>query len=565
MHRLKKMFVIFLSVLLLPIHTSYGAGSGNIDGGGGDLNQGKDGYTWPDIGYDGVRVTVVETISGQPVSNSIDYTNLDILALTQSINHFGKHSKIDYRNGAGFSVRVGNYHCKKSPVPLPQIISGNSKKASIEAIRAYFCSEAAAIMIAKDTGIPFKEIEAGTYKLVIEPVIYLIYQHSYFAMTTTEAGLYNQITGGDLGKHFPTVVMKNLALALYLERDDLGFPAWTGPTTSARSTEQMISVLGIGIISYQGEPPTQVLYDREYRTDTDVILSVRLTTGSKKTPNNPAYAKFIIDGRSYTHNTIYMPENGSQLAWVKWHTPSKPGTVTIRIQSNCNTSVSQIVAKVVDLNENPPPDPRANDRNDGFSISPKPVKPNATSLSWGEWDCWWHEYWVWHSGDEDEEGYYTDEGWWQYQWIPYHASLTAAFQTKPDEKSPTASGKQMKSGYGLNASVSAQVRSNAPSSQITGIQNAVAYFPEFNYKTYWRLLKRLDTGLSSSFEFQKNKYSTYGRPVHFTPPYFPDGRYTTYVECTDAWTPAGMLHVSMTDDLTIRDSVFSDWHIGPAK
>ena len=88
----------------------------------------------------------------------------------------------------------------------------------------------------------------------------------------------------------------------------------------------------------------------------------------------------------------------------------------------------------------------------------------------------------------------------------------------------------------------------------------VAYFPEFNYATYWRLLKRLNTGLSSSFEFQKNKYSTYGRPSHFSPVWFPDGRYTTYVECIDAWTPAGMLQINLTDDLTIRGSLYDDWH-----
>ena len=95
--------------------------------------------------------------------------------------------------------------------------------------------------------------------------------------------------------------------------------------------------------------------------------------------------------------------------------------------------------------------------------------------------------------------------------------LTTEMQTKPDSKSPTASGKPMKSGYGLNANVSAQLRSSAPNSHITGAQNAVAYFPEFEYKTYWRLLKRLNTGYSSTFEFKKNKYSTYGQSVHFSP------------------------------------------------
>lgn len=281
--------------------------------------------------------------------------------------------------------------------------------------------------------------------------------------------------------------------------------------------------------------------------------------------DSPAYARFSVDGKTYSHTGIYIPEGGSQLAWVKWRTPKKPGQVTIKVSSNCSVSSNVIVADIIDLDKNPPPDPQANDRNDGFSVPSKPSRPSAMTLTWGEWDCWWHEHWVWHSGDDDENGYWEDLGWWEYAWLSYSASLNAELRTKPDEKVPTASSKVMKGGYGLNAYVSAQVRSSAPSSYITGAQNVVTYFPEFNYSTYWRLLKRLNTGYSSTFEFQRNKYSTYGRSCHFSPVWYPDGRYTTYAECLDAWTPAGMLQINLTDDLTIRGSLFDDWYIRSVK
>jgi hypothetical protein len=562
---LKRLLAFLIILLILPSELVYADGSGNIDGGGGSLNQGVEGYLWPDIGYDGVRITVVDAQSGQRVSEPIDYTNKNVTAMSQNIYHFGKVSKVDYRSGAALSLQIINYQYKNPEIPIPQIISGNSKQASLPAIRQYFCSEAAAKMISNDTGILFSDIEAGKYKIVIEPVIYLIYQHLYFAMTTTEAGLYNRMLGGDLGAHFPTVVMKNLALAIFLQSDDLGFLAWHGPTGSARTTEEMISILGIGIVSYQGQPPTEITYDKQYRTDTEVITAVVLTANSQKTPESPAYARFSINGKTYSHSGIYIPKGGTQLAWVKWRTPKEPGVITITVTSNCLASSSEIVAQIVDLDKNPPPDPRANDRNDGFKIPSKPNNPSTTTLTWGEWDCWWHEHWVWHSGGEDEDGWWEDEGWYEYAWLSYSASLTAEMRTKPDEKVPTASGKVMKSGYGLNATVSAQVRSSAPSSHITGAQNVVAYFPEFQYKTYWRLLKRLTTGYSSTFEFQKNKYSTYGQPCHFSPVWFPDGRYTTYAEVLDMWTPAGMLQINLTDDLTIQDSLFSDWHIRPVK
>ena len=123
----------------------------------------------------------------------------------------------------------------------------------------------------------------------------------------------------------------------------------------------------------------------------------------------------------------------------------------------------------------------------------------------------------------------------------------------------------MKSGYGLNAGVSARVSSEAPDSHITGAQNVVAYFPEFCYGEYWRLLKRLNTGYSSTFEFQENPYSTYGRPVHISPVWYPDGDYTVYAEVLDAWTPAGMLQLNLADTLTIDGSLYNDWHIRPVK
>ena len=141
------------------------------------------------------------------------------------------------------------------------------------------------------------ELTDGSCKLVIEPVIYLIYNNLYFAMTTTEAGLYNRMLGGGLGAHFPTVVMKNLALALFLEKADLGFSAYTGSKTTARTTEEMIGMLGIGIISYKGAPPTEAEYDAVYRIDTDVITSTTLSTTDEINNDATATVTFSMGGQ----------------------------------------------------------------------------------------------------------------------------------------------------------------------------------------------------------------------------------------------------------------------------
>ena len=115
----------------------------------------------------------------------------------------------------------------------------------------------------------------------------------------------------------------------------------------------------------------------------------------------------------------------------------------------------------------------------------------------------------------------------------------------------------MKSGYGINEKVTASISGNG---EHTELQNAVAYFPEFYYNTYWRLLEK--TG--GALEFRKNKYSTYNNRTHFSPIWYPDGNYKVYTWAIDCWTPAGMLSANLTDSLTIKGNVFDDWHVSPS-
>ncbi len=556
----KLICVLLILVMLFSLAVPAFAADSNIDGGGGGMGQGTGQNSWTP-GRDGVRITVVRDSDNTPVSTPIDFSNG---SNSDMAVHFGKVSKISYRAGAGLTPHTSKYDCYQLSQAMPRIISSNGS-SNITAIRSYFCREGTIRDIANATGLDYDTLINGKYKILLEPVAYFKYNGIMFAMTATEAALYNQTTGNAVYRKMGFLTHKNLPLSMFLQTSDLGFPAWSGSTIATQGDETIIANLGLGIIRFSDpvpEPPKDI--DVTYRCDTEVITAVTLTAGSQKTPDNPAYARFSINGKIYSHTDIYIPEDGSQLAWVKWRTPKEPGFITITVVSNCSMSSSEIVAEIVDLDKNPPPDPQANDRNDGFTIPSVPNKPNTTTLTWGEWDCWWHEHWVRH-GTRRKGYWWTDEGWFEYAWLSYSASLTANLTTKPDEKVPTASGKAMKSGYGLNASVSAQVRSSAPSSHITEVQNVVAYFPEFNYSTYWWLLQRLNTGYSSTFEFQKNKYSTYGQPVHFSPVWYPDGRYTTYAECLDAWTPAGMLQINLMDDLTIRESLFSDWHIRPIK
>ena len=563
---LKRIFAFFLSLLLIlgicPMSAlADTGGSGNVDGGGGSMGQGTSQNSW-NPGMDGVRVTVIYSETQKPASASIDLTSK-----TPAIKiHFGKVSKIQYRDGSSISPTTSSYVYYNPAITMPRIISTGSSKASIEAIKKYFCDEIIVRYIAELTGISYDDLITEKYKLLLEPIAYFKHNGVMYAMTAHEAALYDNQTGGALRRTMTSLTHKNLPLAMYLEYSDLGFAAYSGPTNKTCSNDTIIAYLGMGIVRFEEQPPEQpepTDYDYEYRVDTDVITPVTLYAGSEINPDGPATVTFTIKGSTYRMNNIVIPEGDSQLAWVKWHTPSEPQNITITVRTNRGTlSQTTIKAKVVDLSGNDPPDPKATDTAGSWRPSSVPSREEKSYAAWSVWWAQWHPYWVWHSTGDDD-GYWVDEGWYDFFRDNYSASMTATTRIEPDEKVPTAAGNTMKSGYGVSNTVTATVSTSAPMSHYTYGQTAVSYFPEFHYTTYWRLLDRLSSGKTARFQFAENIYSTYKQRVHFSPVWFPDGSYTVNTHVMDIWTPAGMLCANLTDSVTISGSLYDDWHIAP--
>jgi hypothetical protein len=236
MKRIRKVIFPLLFSLVLVLSTgitAFAAGDGNIDGGGGGMGSGTATDVWH--GQDGVRITVV-TSGGSAVSTPFDLSNSNI---ANNVINFGKVSKLSYTSGTSLSPN-GYYSCSKPGVALPRIISGTSSRASIEAIRRYFCSEYAAQLVSDKTGIAFDDLISGDYKLVIEPIAYFTHGGRNYAMTATEAALYNQMSGGTLRSKMPSLTHQNLPLSIFLETADLGYPAWTGTTSGRFSSREII-------------------------------------------------------------------------------------------------------------------------------------------------------------------------------------------------------------------------------------------------------------------------------------------------------------------------------------
>ena len=555
-----KLGIIIILCTLLPMKV-YAIGDGNIDGGGGSMSQGTNQNKWT-VGDEGVRVTVIRTNDQKVVTTPIDFTN-KIPAIQV---HFGKSSKIDYRDGTSITIDVTAYKFVQPDIRIPKIVTSASGHSSIEEIKRYFCSEYMIQLISQKSGIPFETLTNGEYKILLEPVAYVTYNGIRMAMTATEAAYYSRM-GTNIRDMLPNVFFKNVPLAMFLETPDLGYPAWSGPRDQLVTEDQIISSLGLGIIRFQEqdqEPEEVVTYDYVYRVNTQVITSV-IVRGGQSDPDSPAYVRFNIKGKSYTVNNVYYPNGSEQLAWIRWTTPETPQDLTIQVNGGGGGRPSKgtIHVKVVDLDKNPPPNPVADDRNDSY-VRPTSMPSNhpAKEASWSIWRPWWHEHWVYHDGGEDEDGYWEDEGWWEFSLDWYRASLSGGMDIYPDEKNPTVSGDTIKSGYGINQTVTADVSTNQ-SSAVTGAQNAVTYFPEFNYQTYWRLLERINGDYHARFEFKENEYSTFNRRTHFTPIWMLDGTYTAYTWLLDCWTPKGMLSLDLLDHVEIQGDLWLDWHIAP--
>ena len=555
-----KYLIVLVSIVLLS-GNAYAIGDGNIDSGGGSMSQGTNQNKWS-VGDEGVRVSVIRISDQTIIAIPVDYTN----KIPKVQMHFGRVSKIDYRNGVKLTASVVPYEYAQPVTKIPKIVTSASGHSSIEEIKRYFCSEYMVKLIAQSTGIPFETLTNGEYKILLEPVAYVTYNGIRMAMTATEAAYYSRM-GTNIRDMLPNVFFKNVPLAMFLETPDLGYPAWSGPRDQLVTEDQIISSLGLGIIRFQEqdqEPEEVVTYDYVYRVNTQVITSV-IVRGGQSDPESPAYVQFNIKGKSYTVNNVYYPSGSEQLAWIRWTTPETPQDLTIQVNGGGGGRPNKgtIHVKVVDLDKNLPPNPVADDRNDSY-VRPTSLPSNhpAKEASWSIWRPWWHEHWVYHDGGEDEDGYWEDEGWWEFSLDWYRASLSGGMDIYPDEKNPTVSGDTIKSGYGINQTVTADVSTNQ-SSAVTGAQNAVTYFPEFNYQTYWRLLERINGDYHARFEFKENEYSTFNRRTHFTPIWMLDGTYTAYTWLLDCWTPKGMLSLDLSDHVEIQGDLWLDWHIAP--
>ncbi len=602
----KKSLLFFITILLFTstlVFADDNATSG--DGGTSNAKNDKGFYRGSEYMY---KVSVYIGLSDQAgkngeldsdfmmIGNSPVYIKPEHFSLQSNIS-YAVYSKINYQNGAPLVSNNNRIVITDNPPPIPITNGGN-----IGSVKSYFGDTKTliglidAFAIQKGTSregsvsnihftingekkkLPPEEVlpikTDGIYQnkvpwvIVYEPVIisYLKDKTTSLAFTASEYALaqklgYFNFKAGSDGQYISGMTHSDLPNSIVLEESWFGYPVISAlPDNVKWSEDRIIQGGGWGMRMLKANTSNDTMYDYNYRVDTDVITSVRVyAKGDRITPDNKAYIAFNINGKT-TSKSITIPEGSSQLVFIKWPTPTSPQMVNISVEISGNAAAkfdnnarsASFTAKVEDLNKNIPPNPTANDKKPyDYSILSVPEKTQKETATWGEWECEWVESNGGHGGD------------WKYTWNSYTASLSASMTIKPDAKVPTATSTTMKSGYGINQKVSVNLNSNAPNSNITPAQTSIAYYPEFNYIGYCRVMDLIKSGYSASFELKENKYSTYNSRVHFTPVWFPNGTYQAYAEVIDVWTPAGMLSCSLTDSINIQGSLYDDWHIGP--
>jgi hypothetical protein len=612
--------IFMIAVLFTMINVSYAYADPNMDGGGsgGGTQNGTDDNFYSS-GDDGVRITVINTETNRKTEGTltIDYykKNKD----GKTINHFGKSNKLEYMGAAGYSDpkslslftdyylingqgnRVG-YHI----TDLPIIVSSSQGNSNIEELKSYFNDSARLQLIATRVGMNYETMISGKYKLIIEPVIYLTFEGIYIAMTAHEAALLDmmlggtQTTGGALRAKFVSFTHRNLPLSIFLEKKELGVKRWTGSKYDRVQNGNILQYLGIGILSFNpGEDEEGILPEPDidggsftYRPDTDVITSVLVSENSGSngaTSDNPITVRFSGSLITTTEvSGIVIPPGGSRLVWFKWHTPATTEKVTSTIYVNVmgGAASGAINIKINPIEEKEPPNPTADDKKPfGWSdifLPSIPVFPKSGALygfsspkrsaSWHTYTCtksyeWTGDYYTDAEGNEveDEYGnkipiyqavYHFTTNYYSASFASTNVSITPDATVSEANPNPT----KVKSGYGIEMRANTSITSTM-SSAVTGMQTAVAYFPEFKYANYRRIGKLPGASLNSTIQLPINLYSIRKNRVHFLPIWYPDKEYKVYVEILDAWTPAGMLCDWTTSSINVKGSMWDDYYI----
>ena len=269
--------------------------------------------------------------------------------------------------------------------------------------------------------------------------------------------------------------------------------------------------------------------------------------------------KVLISTQAW--NKAVIPAWNSNLVYFKWTVPKGlsgkqvycKATVNADysiVESNQTNNSDTLIQTIAELEESQTPDTQYEASGpSGFTIPSTPATKSGSTT----WNIW--EY---ISGKFIKKSYGITID-------------TSAPKIEPDKDCPSAIYTNntwiMKSGYGITVSYMPAVTNKSgyimpDSSAYTTVQRVYATFPEFKYsvsKSNYRTLEYVN----NKWCFEENCYADENDRLHFTPLWYPNGRYNVSVTATEVWTPSGMIEAKRNSNtITITDAAYDDWFVG---
>lgn len=331
--------------------------------------------------------------------------------------------------------------------------------------------------------------------------------------------------------------------------------------------------------------------NQAYREGTEVITSFYLhnDTPVEYTPDMKLKVRMWVldadtglppageDGQPIVlWQSVVVPADETQLVYFRWKVPSMSGrnkrfviccdyTLSPGLNGEWVGKVSEQFYKYTPWEITFTPDTEYEARQPNYWSRPSVGTWEDAVASWYEWE-------------------YIDG---RFQKINYGVMFQPGITTaKPTAitayKDKVTGNWTMKSGYGFTVETTNVVPYEVHGATLpdpnsyTLEQYCYALFPEFEYELNYQkdyelvcgtsTLEPKESGGFQLYEFcvkdKKGNDKNYGR-VHWTPIWYPDGRYYVKVVQQDIWTPVGAVETTtISNSLQIEGNMYDDWYIG---
>lgn len=314
---------------------------------------------------EGLRITVYDAESNTKVFNTIDITGNANISAVHQIRYFADNTSngtelipktswlsssyigatytnsaavTKYNNAVSSRLTTDGYsnNCKYIPELASLTIISEDNSANLEVIKNFLGDkEFIKALCRLIPSLNYDDFAAGKYKIAFEPVAYFRYRGQNYAMTATEAAIYDKFiinnvglgTGTSIKALLGPLTHSNLPRSAFLEYKDLGVPVYS-PTESDywdsynyNTDSCIIRCMGIGTVGTSEN--TEELPDgedaAEYHTDTDVYTSFTFYNESRDDYVKKTQAIFsIYDSsgnlpikRERDGETIYVSESSA--------------------------------------------------------------------------------------------------------------------------------------------------------------------------------------------------------------------------------------------------------------